>query len=170
MDMYHFWDTIPANCITVSGLDFVTGRIIEDELAMRDMKPCAMATSWPNFLRVKTGGAAAFAFFIFTKEQNPDLYAYIQMIEDIRFFLDYVNDLLSFYKEALAGETTNYIYTRARITQKSEMDTLREVSNEVLAAYSRTTEALEITGASMPWKLFANGILQVPPLSDISLC
>lgn len=95
IDMYRFWDTIPANCITVSGFDFITGRIMEDELAIRQMEPCPTATSWPNFLRVKTGGAAAYVFFIFTKAQNPDISTYIQMVEDIRFFLDYVNDLLS---------------------------------------------------------------------------
>ncbi|KAF8894208.1 isoprenoid synthase domain-containing protein [Gymnopilus junonius] len=158
-DMSDHWNPIAANCITVAGMDFITGRLMEMEPSIRDMKSSTLATSWPNYLRVKTGASPGYAFFIYPTASVPDLSTYIQMIEDIRFFIDYANDVLSFYKEALVGETNNYIHYRAEVTGKEIVQTIQDVANEVVDTHSRISQALESTKASKPWKLFANGLL-----------
>jgi Trichodiene synthase (TRI5) len=95
-DMYKFWDPIPANCITLSALDFINGCLLEEMPIIRDMKISTAAHSWPYYLRAKTGCSAAYAFMIFPRESNPDMSGYIQAIEDIILYTNLVNDILSY--------------------------------------------------------------------------
>ena len=94
-EMYKFWDPIPGNCITLSGMDFINGRLLEEMPAICDMKLSDAGQSWPYFLRNKTGGSGAFAFMLFPKHLNIDLSVYIQVIEDIISITNLVNDILS---------------------------------------------------------------------------
>ena len=94
-DMYQFWDPIPGNCITLSGMDFINGCVLEQMPAIRDMKLSDAGQSWPYFLRNKTGCSGAFAFMLFPKHLNIDLSVYIQVIEDIVLITSLVNDILS---------------------------------------------------------------------------
>jgi Trichodiene synthase (TRI5) len=95
-DMYHFWDPIPANCITLAAMDFINGCLLEEMPIIRDMKISKAAHSWPYYLRTKTGSASAYAFMLFPKEINPDMSVYIQVIEDISLYTNLVNDILSY--------------------------------------------------------------------------
>ncbi|KAF8883630.1 hypothetical protein CPB84DRAFT_1686262, partial [Gymnopilus junonius] len=156
---YQFWNPIGANCITVAGVEFVTGRLIEEEPTIRDMQVSHVASSWPNFLRVKTGGAAAYAFMLFPKDTFPDMSIYIQVVDDISFIVNHLNDLLSYHKEALAGETNNYIHARAHATRKTVPESLQGVANDVLAADDRITQVLRYTKGATMWKHFMIGLL-----------
>ena len=178
-DMYHFWDPIPANCITLAAMDFINGCLLEEMPIIRDMKISKAAHSWPYYLRTKTGSASAYAFMLFPREINPDMSVYIQVIEDIALYTNLVNDILSyvfivpwngfivdnsfarFYKEFLAGEKNNYIYNRAHVTGKSIADALQDTVSETLAAHARITQTLQFTDAYLPWKRFVNGYLYV---------
>ncbi|KZT70829.1 hypothetical protein DAEQUDRAFT_764395 [Daedalea quercina L-15889] len=66
------------------------------------------------------GLAEAFAYVIWDKQHFPD----IQF--DICWFQNHVNDILSFYKEELAGEMGNYTGGRARATGKTVQDVIGE--------------------------------------------
>ncbi|KAF8894229.1 isoprenoid synthase domain-containing protein [Gymnopilus junonius] len=160
-DIYNFWDTVPADCITVGGMEFIIGRLLEINPAIRDMKATTATYSWPNFLREKTGAPAPFAFMIFPKASNVKISTYIQAIEDMKIVINYSNDLLSFYKEELDGETDNYIHNRARATRKPIPETLRDVANEVVAAHYRVTQILQSTDGELAWKQFAVGNLDL---------
>ncbi|KDR72279.1 hypothetical protein GALMADRAFT_30148, partial [Galerina marginata CBS 339.88] len=158
-DLYLYWDTIPANCITLAAMDYINGCLLEQMPAIRDMKLSDDAQSWPYFLRNKTGSAAAYAFMLFPKDLKLDLSVYIQVIEDIVLFTNLVNDVLSFHKEYLAGETNNYVSNRAHVSKKHILDTLQDVVDDTLAAHARITKVLQSTDAAIPWKRFVNGYI-----------
>jgi len=132
---------------------------MEEMPVIRDMKISNAAHSWPNYLREKTGSAEAYAFMLFPMSSNLDISVYIQVINDIAFFTNLTNDIMSFYKEFLAGETNNYVSNRAHVTGKSLSETLQDTVDDTLAAYSRITKALEFTDASIAWKRFVHGYL-----------
>lgn len=92
---YKLYDPIPANSITLSAIDCISGMLLEQDDAIRDMKLSDCSRSWPNYLRSKTGCAEAYAFMLFPKTMSLDLATYISVIEDIAFFTNAVNDILS---------------------------------------------------------------------------
>ncbi|KAF9059252.1 terpenoid synthase [Rhodocollybia butyracea] len=64
---------------------------------------------FPLYIRHRTGIAEAYvaAMFKSTREQALPLSRYIAAFPDITFYVLVINDLLSFHKEELAGETVN---------------------------------------------------------------
>lgn len=93
--MYELWDPLPANGIAVSAMDFFNGCLMEQTLAIRDMRVSHAARSWPYYLRNKTGTATAYAFMLFPRELEIDVADYIQVIDDIALFINLTNDILS---------------------------------------------------------------------------
>ncbi|KDR81222.1 hypothetical protein GALMADRAFT_61275, partial [Galerina marginata CBS 339.88] len=158
-DLYQFWDPIPANCITLAAMDFINGCLLEQMPDVRDMKLSDASKPWPYFLRNKTGCSAAYAFMLFPKHLNLNLSVYIQVIEDVILITNLVNDVLSFHKEYLAGETNNYLSNRSRVTQRTMIDTLQDAVDDTLAAHARVTKLLKNTDAALPWKRYVNGYL-----------
>ena len=49
-----------------------------------------------------------------------------------------LSDILSFYKEEMAGETDNYVHDRARIVKKSTSSVLNDVVKDVIASVERS--------------------------------
>ncbi|EEB96786.1 hypothetical protein MPER_04018, partial [Moniliophthora perniciosa FA553] len=116
------------------------------------------AASWPDYLRSKTGVSAAYSFTIFSKHLHPQLSSYIQIMGDANRFIELTNDILSFYKENLAGETNNYISTRAFTRRKSTIQTHQELTEEAISTHERICATLE--GPELEaWKIFVNGYL-----------
>ncbi|KAG6826966.1 hypothetical protein H0H92_013721, partial [Tricholoma furcatifolium] len=127
------WETIPANGIVISALEVLNGRILEDIHAERGMQIAAHAQAWPDYLRQKTGSSAAFAYMIFLQTDVTD---FIQAMGDIAVYMDLTNDILSFYKEEMAGEIQNYVHNRAHARRKSCLETLSDMTHEAGDAYS----------------------------------
>ncbi|KAG6812295.1 hypothetical protein H0H93_013891, partial [Arthromyces matolae] len=158
--MYDLWDTISANCIASSAMEFINGCMLENFQETHNMEISRDAISWPDYLREKTGTSSAYAFFIFPRNDLEYCVTdFIQVIGDIKIYINHVNDLLSFYKEELAGETDNYIHIRAYIQGKSAYDTLADVARESVAAYSRVSGILRSRSpaAYQLWETFAAG-------------
>jgi len=132
---------------------------MEEMPVIRDMKISNAAHSWPYYFREKIGCSEAYAFMLFPTTSNLDISVYIQFVNDIAFFINLSNDVLSFYKEFLAGETNNYVSNRAHVTGKSLSDTLQDTVNDTLAAYARITKGFESTDASIAWRRFVHGSL-----------
>ena len=95
-DMYEFYDSIPANCITMCAMDFINGCLLEEKPTILNMKLSNGAHSLPYYLRMKTGTAVAYAFMLFPKKSHPDMSVYIQAIEDMCLFINLANDILSY--------------------------------------------------------------------------
>ncbi|EEB89683.1 hypothetical protein MPER_12192 [Moniliophthora perniciosa FA553] len=157
-DAYRLWDTLPANSIVTASMEFVTGCVLEEDAGIRSMKIRATAASWPYFLRTKTGVASAYSFMMFPRLAHPNLRSYIQVIGDINLFIDLTNDVLSFHKESLEGETWNYVSNRSATTGKSVLQTYRDITTEVLSSHDRICATLD-GPELLAWKRFVNGYL-----------
>ncbi|KAJ7758741.1 isoprenoid synthase domain-containing protein [Mycena metata] len=158
MDMYRFWDRLPANCITSAALEFITGCALEIHTEIRKIELALSSTSWPYFLRARTGVAPAYAVMIF-RTLSGNMSRYMQVIADVCLFIDLTNDVLSFHKEEVAGETRNYIHNRAGVSRKLPTNVLAEVAEEAVAAQNRVTAALRACRSEgiHAWETFVQG-------------
>ncbi|KAJ7592216.1 Trichodiene synthase [Mycena floridula] len=159
--MYLHWDPLIANCIVCAALEFVSGCALESRSEIREMDISPLAERWPYFLRTKTGVAAAYALMLFPKDSNPDISKFIQVIADINIFIDLTNDVLSFYKETLADEITNYIHNKSATTGKTPDATLADAASEVISTYERISSYMQNSASSCQtaWKTFVNSYI-----------
>ncbi len=67
------------------------------------------------------------------------------------------SDILSFYKEEVAGERGNYIHNRATVTQKDVNNVLMDVIGEVIEAVDRTQSVLRGKEEKETWDNFVTG-------------
>ena len=71
---------------------------------------------------------------------------------------DYIcSDILSFYKEELAGEKTNFVHDRALVTGKSVSEVLSELLDEVVTAVERARVLLKGEKEKQVWERFIAG-------------
>ncbi|KAJ7439818.1 isoprenoid synthase domain-containing protein [Mycena galericulata] len=158
--LYKYWDPLCANSMVCAALEFVTGTVLEVRKEVHEMDVRPTASSWPKFLRAKSGMAPGFSCAAFPKQSHPDISAYIQILPDIDEYLCLVNDLLSFYKEELAGETMTYVHVRSKTTQKHPYQVLVEMVQEVGDLHRRIAATLEgQPEALIAWKTLENGFI-----------
>jgi len=94
-EFYNFWEPLTADCIVISTMEFITGCLLEYMSSSRSIQVSEDASSWPYFLRRKTGCSPAYSYMIFPKSFKIEIGDYIQVIEDITLFVNLSNDLLS---------------------------------------------------------------------------
>ncbi|KAF7798949.1 hypothetical protein EIP86_010177 [Pleurotus ostreatoroseus] len=114
-----------AKAISTSSIIFVNQTLLDKKLERMPLHQ--EAREYVESKRMKNGVAEAYAYFIWDKETFPDIQAFIQSIPDI----------FSFYKEELAGEMSNYVHERARVTKKAAELTLMDMMNDVIDAVHR---------------------------------
>ncbi|KAF9808172.1 hypothetical protein IEO21_07958 [Rhodonia placenta] len=118
-----------AGTILVSVLQIVNGRKLES--IARETTLHQKALPFVEYRRMVTGGPEAYAYMIWEKARFPTVDSYIQAIPDI----------LSYYKEELANELSNYIHDRVIVTGIAPSDTLRNVIDESVSASERVSTA-----------------------------
>ncbi|GBE82195.1 predicted protein [Sparassis crispa] len=152
------WDHYPpcsASAIFSSVLKFISATIFENET-----KAIALSSDGAPFIeyrRAKGGLPEAYAYFIWEKAKFPDIKVYVQAIPHAMRYINYVNDILSFYKEELEGETGNYIGDRGLVEGKSALEVLREVIDETVGAAERVRRILGEGEARDAWENFVRG-------------
>ncbi|KAK7008123.1 terpene synthase [Favolaschia claudopus] len=159
--LYDHWDPVCANTMACSALDLINGTILEKRREVCAMSVHHSAHSWPKYLRSKSGIGAAAACAIFPQVPHPDISEFIQAIPDIAEFEAFANDILSFYKEELAGETASYVHIRAKITSRHPKQVLVEMIQEVGDLHTRITAILQDHAeALVAWKAFETGYIE----------
>lgn len=91
----HF-EPLVANFIVLSSLQFVNATVLERRGEFLGLQHCKEASGWPDYVRDKNGINEAFAYFVFPRDQCPDIGAYMQGIPDMMTYFAYVNDVLSY--------------------------------------------------------------------------
>ncbi|KAH7885526.1 isoprenoid synthase domain-containing protein [Phlebopus sp. FC_14] len=164
---------VPANLVTTSILNFVTANILEYET--KDMDVLIDAERYPTYARVMSGVAEAYAFMVFSRKIA--LNDYVQAIPEMILFIHNMNDILSFYKEEEAGETTNQISliaSRNKTSKFEAFETLAQVTAEQFVQISKILEASP--AACHAFRQFAAGYvafhtsLERYKLADLQLC
>ncbi|KAJ7886792.1 isoprenoid synthase domain-containing protein [Mycena olivaceomarginata] len=148
----------------VPWIAFINGCLMERQMFISQREaPKAtylegLAPKFPRYLRVKGGASESYVAMIFkaTKEQNLPFSKYIKAVPDAVFISDVMNDILSFHKEELAGETYNFIHLRTRSLSSAGKcgsgvagewtidDTLHLLCKEVLEATRRVDGVLRL--------------------------
>ncbi|KAJ6459594.1 isoprenoid synthase domain-containing protein [Mycena sanguinolenta] len=158
--MYDYWDPICANLIGCAALECLSGTLLENRPEISKMAVRPSAISWPKYLRAMSGVGPGYSCAIFPKQTHHDISAYIQILPDIGDYFCLANDVLSFYKEELAGETTNQVHLRADTTGKHPKRVLVEMVEEVRDLHIRITATLEKQPEALAaWKTFEYGYL-----------
>jgi hypothetical protein len=160
---------LQANLILSAAFEFVSASCVEPQLARghRSAKnsklptPTArQATRFPVFLRERTGLGVPGALMLFSPSQPVDFVDCFQALGDMSFCIAAVNDLLSFFKEQLAGETATYIHTRAEAEGRSPLRVFASLKNELCAASQNITQTLgEDQAAVEIWRMFEYGVV-----------
>ncbi|KAI3393121.1 hypothetical protein diail_4720 [Diaporthe ilicicola] len=139
---YQHYDPVIANTIVLSALAFVNSNALETRREFQELVPSTAAASWPYYFRDKEGLPDSYACFIFPKAMYPDIGSFLQAIPDMGRFINLTNDILSFYKEEVAGETKNYVNSKAKSENKSAMAAMREIVADTAQRYLSVTSVL----------------------------
>ncbi|KAJ7704383.1 isoprenoid synthase domain-containing protein [Mycena rosella] len=158
--LYTYWDPICANIMVSAAMDFVTATALEgrQDVVCMDVRPAALG--WPKYLRAKSGMAPGYSCAAFPRAAHPDITTYLQALPEIDECLSLLNDILSFYKEDLAGETMNYVSVRAKVSGKQPTGVLLEMVEEVGDLHRRVAEILEGNpDAVAAWAALEHGVI-----------
>lgn len=166
-----YFGNVVAYFIVQSALKFITALILEGQDAHELVSGyvhsvCSVdqrtqphrIEAYAMFLRDLTGVADACAMFIFPN--GIPWGVYIKALPCLRNFINFLNDVLSFYKEECAGETNNLVSVLADARRESKRKALRYMAEECIKAYEGALGILlpheEAHGA---FKAFAKGLL-----------
>ncbi|KAF9237732.1 hypothetical protein BU15DRAFT_62931 [Melanogaster broomeanus] len=136
--------SVPANLVTTSILNFVTANVIEWET--RGMQILATAKQYPTYQRTLSGIGEAYAFMVFPSDLPVG--QYIQAIPEMTLFIDGINDILSFYKEELAGESDSEISMIAARKGISRIEAFEELADNMGELYDRIVSILDSSPGS----------------------
>ncbi|KAJ6510504.1 isoprenoid synthase domain-containing protein, partial [Mycena sanguinolenta] len=157
---YHHWDPICANLMGCAVLQCLSGTVLEKRPEVSKMAVRPSAITWPKYLRALSGVGPGYSCAVFPKQNHRDISAYIQILPDIGDYFCLANDVLSFYKEELAGETTNHVNLRAQTTGQDPKRVLVEMVEEVRILHIRISASLAGQPEALAaWKAFEYGYI-----------
>ncbi|TFK82677.1 terpenoid synthase [Polyporus arcularius HHB13444] len=143
-EAHMYWTDVGADAIITGTVDALSGTFVE--FATASMVVAPSATRYPWYLRTRAGGGPQYTHFMFTRSwrETPD--SYLQLLPEIEHWTLGTNDILSFYKEELAGETSNYVHLRAAAEQLSPLEVLRQLTAEVIDTAERIKSIIGADG------------------------
>ncbi|KAJ7266605.1 isoprenoid synthase domain-containing protein [Mycena rebaudengoi] len=158
--LYDYWDAVNANSMSCAIMEFVSATVLEERKEVTEMVIRPSASNWARYMRTKSGISPGFSYAAFPNSAYSDVSVYIQAIPDIEDFLNFTNDILSFYKEDLAGETITYVQIRAKTSQKHPKRVLVEMVEEMGDIHRRVQATLAgYPDALKSWKTLEYGII-----------
>ncbi|KAH9926490.1 isoprenoid synthase domain-containing protein [Fomitopsis serialis] len=157
VDLGQLFPPFGVGCIVSSTLRWFTGEMSDDPGKRFFLE--AQSKSFADYQRFMTGVAEPYASFIWSKEDFPHETSYIHILPEACVYMIHINDILSFYKEELAGETNNYIHARSRATSKLPRDVLCQLIDEVVAAAERVRDHLGEGPVRDAWDNFEAGYI-----------
>ncbi|KAG5352773.1 hypothetical protein C0989_000546 [Termitomyces sp. Mn162] len=158
--LYDYYEPYVADQMVMSSMTFMLGSCIEIRLLSKNMKLSTDALLWPYYVRNLSGISGFYAYACFPKKDHPDVMDYIQAIPDILVFTNFLNDVLSFYKEEMDGELHNYCQTMARVTGKEPIKVLQDISDETVVAAKRAFRILaDVPAAQKAFKAYEQGYM-----------
>ncbi|KAL5480713.1 hypothetical protein ACEPAI_9653 [Sanghuangporus weigelae] len=135
-----FHDAVVCNIILTSTFDFLSSLLIQYDVLGVPMPTSTM--EYPMFFRRLSGLGNAYAAFIFPA--SIPVHSWIFAFPDIAYCVCTLNDILSFYKEDLAGETEeNLIWLTARNRNVSVYESLCAIANDTVETHNRVLRTLE---------------------------
>ncbi|KAE8356667.1 terpenoid synthase [Aspergillus coremiiformis] len=136
--------------IIKSTFDFINGRVIEHEMEQSGFQFSSDTRLMPMFLRSKVGGTEILFHMLWPKSLFPEeqyLMHYFPVAQEMALFMDFTNDILSYYKECIIGDDKdNFVSNFGEAHQVKPLDVLRSLAlyiPQVLASVYRFLEDKE---------------------------
>ncbi|KAK0467090.1 uncharacterized protein EV420DRAFT_665038 [Desarmillaria tabescens] len=130
----------PASNIVITGtLNFVTAASLD--YRTQGMKMSASAKRYATFTRSISGVADVMGVFIFPT--SVPVTAYISALPDLMVFMLSANDVLSFYKEEVAGEELNRVSLLALCNNSTKTDVVRRLVDSTVEAHNNILDILK---------------------------
>ncbi|KAL5522421.1 hypothetical protein ACEPAG_8437 [Sanghuangporus baumii] len=134
-----FYDAMVCNIILTSTFDFLSSLLIQYDVLGVPMP--TFTVEYPMFFRRLSGLGNAYSAFIFPT--SIPVQSWIFAFPDIAYCVCTLNDILSFYKEDLAGEAEeNLIWLTARNRNISVYESLCAIANDTVEAHNRVLRTL----------------------------
>ncbi|KAJ6568244.1 terpenoid synthase [Mycena vulgaris] len=156
LELGNHFERVVSNIMVTSTLNAITAITLENKTQGMTMSPSALG--YPTFSRVMSGASEAYALFIFPRDF--ELPAFVQTLQQVMKFINNGNDILSFYKEDLDGESVNRISFLAAQSGRSKQAVLVDLVEEAVAAHSNVVAILtphpEVLAA---FRAFASGYI-----------
>lgn len=152
MECGEHFDPTAADIIIWGTLRFISGCYLESlECSPRKAQP---SEEYCYYLRNLSGIPEPYGMFIFPP--TVPFIAYKDAIPGICDFINFNNDLLSFYKEEFAGEDNMVTYL-AQVQNLPKFDVLSKLADKTGVVYWRTVSLLKHEAARSAFVAFAGG-------------
>ncbi|KAF8887823.1 isoprenoid synthase domain-containing protein [Infundibulicybe gibba] len=160
---YDHFNEYNASMIVTGTLEYISSLIMEQ--GQQGMVVHTAATNYPGYLRYITGNSRPYALFFFPRD--IPLEAYVQIIPDIINYSNDVNDIFSFYKEELAGETNNQICLLAKLRGCTKLEAMEHLAQVSIDGARRIATVLEShpEARALARKYFVEGYVAFHALS-----
>ncbi|KAH0578590.1 hypothetical protein H2248_003732 [Termitomyces sp. 'cryptogamus'] len=177
--MFDFYPVPFAASIINSIFDSIIGTCTEPSIEKVQLQ--GTSTLFPWFLRQRNGAGVAYALMLFPKSRQIDYVTCFQTLGDMDFWIAGINDLLFFrkysfklflseicialsryHKESIAGETANYISTRAIIEGKVPLQIASDIRKELLHSRNHIYSTLATVGSAEAvriWRAWEHGFI-----------
>ncbi|GLB41045.1 hypothetical protein LshimejAT787_0902600 [Lyophyllum shimeji] len=146
--LYDHYEPFVADAMVMSSVTFMAGSCLEVRSLSKGIPQSKDAKLWPYFVRNLSGISGFYAYACFPKKDHPDVVDYVQAIPEILVFTNFLNDVLSFYKEEMDGEKHNYCQMMGFVTGEPAIKILQDVSDETVAVAKRAYKILETCPAA----------------------
>ncbi|EJD37269.1 terpenoid synthase [Auricularia subglabra TFB-10046 SS5] len=147
-------DELRAGIILTSTFNWVTSLQIDRVMLNKEIPPAA--GRFPTWCSLLSGLCEGFAMFAFPPEVPFHVIA--PAIPDMRIAIRNFNDIFSFYKEELAGDSVNQVSLQAKIREAPKLDVLDAITDEAIDAHRSICAALSgNVRAHKAWLAFAKG-------------
>ncbi|EKM53568.1 uncharacterized protein PHACADRAFT_211244 [Phanerochaete carnosa HHB-10118-sp] len=154
-EMPKFFHPYGAASIVANTIQYIVCTLFDKESEGMVVHPAAR--DYPLYKRSRNGIGEAFTFCAFDKVHFPDVSTHIQVIPEGISYFAYVNDILSFYKETLAGEKNNFIHDRARATGKDIEGSLIDTMEDAIDLVNRARQILQGEKEKKAWESWVVG-------------
>ncbi|KAJ5873139.1 hypothetical protein N7455_003682 [Penicillium solitum] len=127
-------------------LDYINGRVVEHRIKQSNFKFSSESRLMPMCLRTKVGGAEIMIHFLYPNSVFPEeeyVMQYFPITLELVLFIDFTNDILSYYKEfCLNDETGNFVANFADAHHVQHLDVLRYLTSYTPAVTKSAYEQL----------------------------
>ncbi|RGP78366.1 longiborneol synthase [Fusarium longipes] len=161
---YKLYHPLVANLILNSSFNLLTSTalVAREGIKQKRYNPSKGGNYFAWYIRERDGVGEGYAWFTFPKRQFDNLDIPIEAIEDMTRFIAYVNDVLSFYKETLEGDDSNYINATAAYDETDAIATLDKTARDAIDCARRIESVLAGKGEyERAWRLHASGYLEM---------
>lgn len=140
----HLFGSYGGSMLVKSTLDFITASTVEKDQSAVRLSPDS--PDYLDYFRFKTGISEGYSMLLFPSCRYPEsesLHRYLPAIPPLMHFYNYVNDLMSFYKEeSKIDEPLNFIHAQAKLRNIHPLESLKRTQDFAVQAVQRIRRIL----------------------------